>query len=782
MKFSDGVWLDRPGADAVRARWVHSATAVGDAIVILATPRPTHDRRDVAGQPVLRITLDVISEGVVRVVAEHHHAPPRGFPWVEPTTAPPATTVSVTDDGIATLDAGALHVEVTIGAPLAIRVSDGHVTHVLDADAFAHVTLDVEAAPSSPGVTPWRGGRRHDAVHLRARLPVDVGELFFGLGERFGPLSRNGQSVRLWNADGGTGSDQAYKNVPLLLSTLGYGIFVNDTADVDVEVATERVDAVQVSVPGERLELWLVSGPHPKDVLRRYTGLLGRPPQLPQWSFGLWLSTSFSTDYSESTVLELLDRMEQAGVPVSVFHVDCFWMKELQWCDFAWDERVFPDPVGMIERLHDRGVKVSVWVNPYISAHSPLFDQARRDGYLLTRDDGTVWQWDHWQPGMGILDLTNPAARTWFQGHLRRLLDQGVDTFKTDFGERIPLDVRYHDGSDPRAMHNQYAHLYNQVVLGVVERMKGPGQAMVFARSGTAGGQTMPVHWSGDSRPTYSSMAETLRGGLSLSLSGYAHWSHDIGGFEGTPSADLFTRWLAFGLLTGHSRMHGSESSRAPWEFGDTATRAAARYTRLKLRLLPYLVGLAAEAAATGIPLLRPMWLEYPCDPVGPYLDRQYLLGGDLLVAPVMRDDGQVTFYLPPGPWTDLLTGEVHHGGRFVSRTCALDDIPLLVRPGALLPIGSRDDSAEYDIVDDLTVRLHPSELAHQTERITVTSATGRTVTVGYRRDDDVLDVAITGDVGVHLDLVGAGPPRWMEPGIRSSLPAPRPTTHLAHP
>src|SRR3954452_14751239 len=235
---------------------------------------------------------------------------------------------------------------------------------------------------------------------------------------------------------------------------------------------------------------------------------------------------------------------------------------------------------------------------------------------------------------MGLVDFTNPDATAWYQGKLRHLMDQGVDAFKTDFGERIPTDVDYFDGSSPERMHNYYTALYNRAVFDVLNEARGEGEAVVFARSATAGGQSMPVHWGGDSTSTYASMAETLRGGLSLAFSGFAFWSHDIGGFEGTPDAGVFKRWTAFGLLCTHSRFHGSSSYRVPWAFDEEAVEVTRVFARIKMRLMPYLYAAGLEAAAHGTPVLRPMVLEFPDDPAVAHLDRQYMLGPDLLVAP----------------------------------------------------------------------------------------------------------------------------------------------------
>ena len=535
---------------------------------------------------------------------------------------------------------------------------------------------------------------------------------------------KNGQSVDVWNADGGTSSEQAYKNVPFHLSSRGYGVLVNDSGHVSYEIGSEAVERVQFSVAGEVLEYFVIAGPTPKDVLSRYTALTGRPPVVPAWSYGLWLSTSFTTDYDEATVTSFIDEMSRRDLPVSVFHFDCFWMREFNWCDFEWDPRVFPEPDAMLQRLHEKDLRVSVWINPYIGQRSPLFREAADQGFLVTRPDGSVWQWDMWQAGMALVDFTNPHATAWYQSHLRRLVEQGVDCFKTDFGERIPTDVVYFDGSDPSRMHNLYTHLFNAAVHEVLVDARGEGDAVLFARSATAGGQTMPVHWGGDSTSTYASMAETLRGGLSLAASGFAFWSHDIGGFEGTPDAGVFKRWTAFGLLGSHSRFHGSQSYRVPWQFDEEAVDVTRIFTKLKMRLMPYLFQQGVDAAATGVPVMRPMMMEFPDDPAVAYLDRQYMLGSELLVAPVFSAEGEVEFYLPAGTWTNLLTGDEVEGGRWRRETHGFDSLPLYARPGAVIPWGARDDRPDYDYREGLRLRVFPG--GEGTRTVTVTTPDGQ--------------------------------------------------------
>jgi alpha-D-xyloside xylohydrolase len=363
----------------------------------------------------------------------------------------------------------------------------------------------------------------------------------------------------------------------------------------------------------------------------------------------------------------------------------------------------------------------------------------------VKRPNGDVWQWDRWQSGMGLVDFTNPQACGWYGDKLRALIDMGVDCFKTDFGERIPTDVVYHDGSDPLRMHNYYSYLYNQAVFKVLEEKLGQGEATVFARSATAGGQQFPVHWGGDSTATFESMAESLRGGLSLCLSGFGFWSHDIGGFEQTASADVYKRWCAFGLLSSHSRLHGSSSYRVPWLYkeettvsGETASEVLRFFTNMKCRLMPYLFAKAGEAHEKGIPVMRAMILEFPGDPGCDTLDRQYMLGESLLVAPVFSPDGWVDYYLPAGRWTNFITGEVIEGGRWLREQHGYLSLPLMVRPNTVLPVGANDQQPDYDFADDVTFQLFEIEDGAQ---ISFTGAAGGTVEV--RREGQTVWISV---------------------------------------
>ncbi len=692
MKFTDGYWQVRAGMTPHYAAQVHEVTLEEDAITVYAPVAKLQARGHTINQPLLTLHFSSPMENVIRVRCVHHkgNAPRRPEFTLYPD---PTLQVSIAnDEHSATLTSGDLSVRVNKGSDWLVEYIGGN--NVITSSGWRAL-----------GFVDTPDGR-----YIHEQLNLGVGECVYGLGERFTAFVKNGQVVEMWNEDGGTSSELAYKNIPFYLTNRGYGVFVNHPERVSFEVASEKVERVQFSVPGESLEYFVIYGPTPKEILDRYTALTGRPALPPAWSFGLWLSTSFTTDYDEKTVTSFIDGMARRDIPLHVFHFDCFWMKEFHWTDLQWDPRFFPDPEGMLHRLKSRGLHICVWINPYIAQRSILFEEAMQKGYLLRKANGDVWQWDMWQAGMGIVDFTNPEACNWFAEKLRVLLKMGVDTFKTDFGERIPTDVVYHDGSDPHKMHNYYTNLYNKTVFDVLREERGENDALVFARSATAGGQQFPVHWGGDSTATFESMAETLHGGLSFGLSGFGFWSHDIGGFEQTANADVYKRWIAFGLLSSHSRLHGSSSYRVPWNYDDEAVAVLSKFTKLKCSLMPYLYRAAIQSHERGTPMLRAMALEFPEDRACDYLDLQYMLGDSLLVAPVFRRDGSVSYYVPEGKWTNLLDGTVIEGPRWVHEAHNFLSLPLLVRPNSVIPIGSRSDRPDYDYSDRVTLQVFQLE------------------------------------------------------------------------
>ncbi|WEV66233.1 alpha-xylosidase [Bifidobacterium sp. ESL0764] len=674
MKFSNGEWLVRDGFDVKYAANVYTAKIEPKKLTLYCSYNfPIFETGMTLDGGIMTIEVtsprrDIISTRIVNYKEDRSHCPT--FPL---NTNDPDVDIEENDEAW-TFTSGHTSLKVSKGKKHDFRF-------YYDGKPLTGAGFRSKALVTDPD----------GAAYISEQLDMGVGEKIYGLGERFTNFVKNGQSVDVWNADGGTATDQAYKNVPFYMSNRNYGVFVDSPGKVSFEIGSDRVQRVQFSLEGQEMTYCVIGGSSMKDVLNTYTDLTGKAPLVPEWSYGLWLSTSFTTDYDEETVMKFVDGMAERHIPLSVFHFDCRWMKELEWCNFEWDPDKFPDPEGLLKKLHDRGIKVCVWINPYIGQKSPLFEEGAKGGYFIKRTNGQVWQWDKWQAGMAIVDFTNPEAVKWYQSKLRHLMDQGVDCFKTDFGERIPVkDVVYFDGSDPKLMHNYYAQLYNKAVYDLICEQKGEENAILFARSATVGGQQYPVHWGGDNSSNYPSMAESLRAGLSFGMSGFGYWSHDIAGFEDKPTPDLYKRWTQFGLLSSHSRYHGSREYKVPWLYGDEAVDVAREFTELKQRLVPYLVRMSHETHETGVPMMRSMVLEFQDDPTCEDIDTQYMLGDDILVAPVFSEDGAARFYVPDAggehagePWKNLITGESYEPGRWYRQTYDYHTLPVLVRPGA---------------------------------------------------------------------------------------------------
>ena len=598
MKFTNGYWMIRDGVDALYAREAYelAADATTESLNVLAPTSVVRGRYDTLNLPTFNVDITTPAEGVIRVCAEHWQGATEypGFPLNadEPGNRD-YVTVQANGNGDGevgvngadvTLTTGGLTVKVVKGAPwnLTFIGEDGKVLTESAGKSLGRFKLGAEsnvtAQPVSEfGVTMDGSARDESDVFIAIQLHLSVGEDVYGLGERFGAYVKNGQSVDIWNEDGGTASEQGYKDIPFYMTSNGYGVLVNNRGHVSFEIGSEN---------------------------------------------------------TEATINSFIDGMAERDIPLAAFHYDCYWMREFHWCDFEWDKRFFGDIESTLKRLHED------------------------KGYLVRKPNGEVWQTDFWQAGMGLVDFTNPAAREWFKDKVKALLNQGVDAIKTDFGERIPRDVVWYDGSPKLSMHNWYTQLYNQAVFEAIEETYGKGNACLYARSATVGGQQQPVHWGGDCESTFNGMAQSLRAGMSLTSSGFGFWSHGIGGFEGAfPDPAVYKRWVAFGMLGSHSRLHGSTVYRVPWLFdeedekngvalvpGQTAVDVVREFTKLKLELMPYVYQLGLQPHVNGTPVMRSMFVEFPDDPACRTLDRQYMFGPSMLVAPVFTYSGEVSY------------------------------------------------------------------------------------------------------------------------------------------
>jgi alpha-D-xyloside xylohydrolase len=632
----------------------------------------------------------------------------KGFSYV---TGPPAPGRWSVEEGPGrvVLRTGHVAVEATLDPwRLTFRGADGRLlTHEAPDDAnFAGQRLgpppgfQAESLPHDP--------LRRIAGTVETLL-LDPEDHFYGSGERFTRLDQVGRTVRVWNRNPyGARSDLAYKNIPLLVGSRGYGIFVDVPTQVTFHVGSRSNRTWSIEAAGPELDYYLLAGT-PAEILGAYTDLTGKPAVVPAWAFGLWASTCFVA-FTEASVLDDARRLRAEGIPCDVFHLDSFWQRAYMWCDFEWDAARIPDPRRLLAGLRDLGFRTCLWINPYVSAQSALFQEAADRGYLLRRPDGTVYEPIVWsqrtERGMGlcgIVDFTNPEAAGWYRAHLDAQLALGADCFKPDFAEEIPADARFANGLTGAEMHNPYPLLYQKECWEATVARKGAGEAVAWSRSAAPGVQRYPGHWSGDPECTFLDLANTLRGGLASALSGLAYWSHDIGGFWGDPTPELYVRWAQLGFLSALARYHGA-TPREPWRFGDEVLALFRRYARLRSRLIPYLQSHGVAAAASGVPLMRPMVLEFPDDPAAWPFDLQYCLGRELLVSPVVREGGEVTTYLPRGRWVDWWSGAVHAGPATLRRTVPLEEIPLYLRDDALVVLGPERLHVGERPVDPLTV------------------------------------------------------------------------------
>ena len=739
MKFTEGYWCTKKEITPLYATEFADSRREGDELILYAPGKHIAGRGDCLNLGMLTVRLSSPMEDVIKVSVRHFEGTAYNGPFARIHQTTPHVTVEETEDEI--------------------RYQSGRTTAVIDKrpNCWGIRFLDGERELTSTGYRNMAHMTNRDTgkTYMVEQLAIDVDECIYGLGERYTPFVKNGQVVEMWNEDGGTASEITYKNIPFYITNKGYGVLVDNEGDAAYEIASEKVERLQFSVEGERLDYYVINGSTPKGTISKYTKLTGKPALPPAWSFGLWLTTSFTTNYDEGTTSGFIQGMADRDIPLHVFHFDCYWMEAYEWCNFTWDPKTFPDPAGMLKRYHDRGLKICVWINPYIGQKSPLFQEGMEHGYLIRKTNGDVWQTDMWQAGMGLVDFTNPDAAAWYQGKLKTLLDMGVDCFKTDFGERVPVkDIAYYDGSDPVKMHNYYTYLYNQAVFQLLERERGTGEAVLFARSATVGGQQFPAHWGGDCSATYPSMAETIRSGLSLACAGFGFWSHDISGFENTAPADIYKRWCQFGLLSSHSRLHGSSSYRVPWLFDDEACDVLRKFVKLKCALMPYLYRQAVKAHEEGIPMMRPMFVEFPEDRACEPLDKQYMLGDSLLVAPVFKESGEVEYYLPEGVWVNLLTGTTVKGGRWQKETHDYFSLPLMVRPGSIVAVGQESSRPDYDFADGVRFLLWLPEEG-MTAETGVTDLNGNVVmTVSAGRADGKITLrAERTSAGVSADV-----------------------------
>jgi len=514
---------------------------------------------------------------------------------------------------------------------------------------------------------------------FNAAFTLSPGEKIFGCGESFTKLDKRGQKIVLWANDAnGIQKQRMYKPIPFFMSSLGYGMFIHTTTPITCDFGYSFSGVNSLMIGDDELDLFVSLG-SPKDILDEYTKLTGKSPLPPLWSFGLWMSRC--TYNSENQVRDIAAKLRENNIPCDVLHLDTGWFQTDWQCDYQFSTNRFQDPAKMISDLKDEGFHISLWQLPYFVPKNKLFPELIEKNLVVRDGKGSLPSED------AVLDFSNPNTINWYQDKLAGLLKMGVGAIKVDFGEAASGNGVYADGRDGFYEHNLYPLRYNKAVAGITKKITG--ENIIWARSAWAGSQRYPVHWGGDAESTDDGMAAELRGGLSLGLSGFSFWSHDIGGFTANSVAamdkNLFARWLAFGMLSSHSRCHGI-APKEPWNYGDDFMNEFRIEDELKYKLMPYVYAQAMDCSEHGLPMLRALFIEFPNDPGSWDVDDEYLFGSSILVAPLMHEnETERNVYLPPGNWIDYQSGKSYSGGWQEIRAGAIPEI-ILVRDGTIIP------------------------------------------------------------------------------------------------
>lgn len=499
-------------------------------------------------------------------------------------------------------------------------------------------------------------------------------ERIVGCGESSTAINKVGQKLNLFVTDPQSPeTPDMYKPIPFFMSNRGYGIFMHTSAPVTCDFGYSHAQSMKLFMEDETMDFFIFFG-KPKQILDAYTDITGKPEMPPLWSFGTWMSRI--TYLSQDEVYNVADNLRTYKIPADVIHIDTGWFTTDWECDYKFDPVRFPDAQKMIDDLKEDGFRISLWQLPYFTPHNNYYKElVDKRLYVKNAKGGMPFE-------DVVLDFSNPETVQWYQSKIEGLLKMGVGAIKVDFGEGAPLGGLYSSGRTGLYEHNLYPLRYNKAVAEITKRTTG--EQIMWARSAWAGSQRYPLHWGGDASNTDIGMAATLRCGLSIGLSGFSFWSHDIGGFVLSAPEDLYRRWLPFGFLTSHTRTHGAPPTE-PWLYDEDFTDAFRMNAELKYKLMPYVIQQAEECAEKGLPMLRAMLIEYPDDPSVWQIDDQYFFGSDILVAPMMDNTGARNVYLPEGKWVDYQNRKVYSSGW---NTIAPEEIPcvILVRKGSVIP------------------------------------------------------------------------------------------------
>ncbi len=509
---------------------------------------------------------------------------------------------------------------------------------------------------------------------FNAAFTLSPHEMIFGCGESYTQLNKRGQKVVLCTDDGnGTQNETMYKPIPFFMSSKGYGMFMHTSSPITCDFGKYFNGVNSIMVGDESLDLFVFIG-DPKDILNEYTNITGKAQMPPLWSFGFWMSRI--TYFSEEDGRNVAKKLRDNKVPCDVIHFDTGWF-ETDWrCDYQFSESRFEDAGKMIKDLKKQGFETCLWQLPYFVPKNTLFKEIIDEELYVKNPKGNLPYED------AVLDFSNPKAVEWYQHKIAGLLELGVGAIKVDFGEAAPYNGIYSSGKTGFYEHNLYPLRYNKAVAEITQKVKG--EQIMWARSTWAGSQRYPVHWGGDPANTNTAMEATLRGGLSIGLSGFSFWSHDIGGFVLQTPEEIYRRWTPFGMLTSHTRSHGAPPTE-PWDYSEQFLNDFREAANLRYQLMPYIYAQAKKCTQTGLPMLRALFVEFPNDPGAWKVDDAYLFGEDIYVAPLFEEETSRDVYLPTGQWIDYQTGKAYEGGW---HHITAGDIPvvMLVRSGSVIP------------------------------------------------------------------------------------------------